>query len=67
MELSAALVDMRIKIMGNTFTLALVMMMFIIYTVVGGMFALVWAVRSILSLIFQTGRYITDKLLPGWL
>lgn len=53
--------------MGNTFTLALVMMMFIIYTVVGGMFALVWAVRSVLSLIHQTGRYITDKLLPGWL
>ena len=53
--------------MGNTFTLALVMLMFIIYTVVGGMFALVWVVRSILSLIFQTGRYITDKLLPGWL
>lgn len=53
--------------MGNTFTLALVMLMFIIYTVVGGIFALVWAVRSILSLILQTGRYITDKLLPGWL
>ena len=53
--------------MGSTFTLMLVMMMFIVYTVVGGVFALVWAVRSVLSLIPQTGRYITDKLLPGWL
>lgn len=53
--------------MGNTFTLALVMMMFIVYTVVGGVFALVWAVRSLLGLILQTGRYITNKLLPGWL
>lgn len=53
--------------MGSTFTLALVMMMFIVYTVVGGVFALVWAVRSVLSLVLQIGRYITDKLLPGWL
>ena len=53
--------------MGSTFTLMLVMMMFIVYTVVGGVFALVWAVRSALSLVLQTGRYITDKLLPGWL
>lgn len=53
--------------MGSTFTLMLVMMMFIVYTVVGGMFALVWAVRSVLSLVLQAGRYITDKLLPGWL
>lgn len=53
--------------MGNTFTLALVMMMFIVYTVVGGVFALVWAVRSLLGPILQTGRYITNKLLPGWL
>lgn len=53
--------------MGNTFTLALVMMMFIVYTVVGGVFALVWAVRLLLGLILQTGRHITNKLLPGWL
>ena len=53
--------------MGSTFTLMLVMMMFIVYTVVGGVFALVWAVRSLLGFILQTGRYITDKLLPGWL
>lgn len=53
--------------MGSTFTLVLVMMMFIVYTVVGGVFALAWAIRSTLSLILQTGRYITNKLLPGWL
>lgn len=53
--------------MDSTFTLMLVMMMFIVYTVVGGVFALVWAVRSVTCLILQTGRYITDKLLPGWL
>ena len=53
--------------MGSTFTLMLVMMMFIVYTVVGGVFALVWAVRSLLGLFLQAGRYITDKLLPGWL
>lgn len=53
--------------MGNTFTLALVMMMFIVYTVVGGIFALVWAVRSVACLIMQVGRQVTNKLLPGWL
>lgn len=53
--------------MGNTFTLALVMMMFIVYTVVGGVFALVWAVRSVTCLIMQIGKQVTNKLLPGWL
>lgn len=53
--------------MGSTFTLALVMMMFIVYTVVGGVFALVWAVRSVTCLIMQVGRQVTNKLLPGWL
>jgi len=53
--------------MGSTFTLALVMMMFIVYTVVGGVFALVWAVRSVACLIMQVGRQVTNKLLPGWL
>jgi len=53
--------------MGNTFTLALVMMMFVVYTVVGGVFALVWAVRSVACLIMQVGRQVTNKLLPGWL
>lgn len=53
--------------MDSTFALMLVMIMFVVYTVVGGIFALVWAVRSLLGLILQTGRYITDKLLPGWL
>lgn len=53
--------------MGNTFTLALVMMMFIVYTVVGGIFALVWAVRSVACLIMQIGKQVTNKLLPGWL
>lgn len=53
--------------MGSTFTLALVMMMFIVYTVVGGIFALVWAVRSVTCLIMQVGRQVTNKLLPGWL
>ena len=53
--------------MGSTFTLALVMMMFVIYTVVGGIFALVWAVRSVTCLIMQIGKQVTNKLLPGWL
>lgn len=53
--------------MGSTFTLMLVMMMFIVYTVVGGIFALVWAVRSVTCLIMQVGRQVTNKLLPGWL
>lgn len=53
--------------MGNTFTLMLVMMMFIVYTTVGGVFALVWAVRSVACLIMQVGRQVTNKLLPGWL
>ena len=53
--------------MGSTFTLALVMMMFIVYTVVGGVFALVWAVRSATCLIMQIGKQVTNKLLPGWL
>ena len=53
--------------MGSTFTLALVMMMFIVYTVVGGVFALVWAVRSVICLIMQIGKQVTNKLLPGWL
>ena len=53
--------------MGSTFTLMLVMMMFVVYTVVGGVFALVWAVRSIACLIMQVGRQVTNKLLPGWL
>lgn len=53
--------------MGSTFTLMLVMMMFIVYTVVGGVFALVWAVRSVACLIMQVGRQVTNKLLPGWL
>ena len=53
--------------MGNTFTLMLVMMMFVVYTVVGGIFALVWAVRSVTCLIMQVGRQVTNKLLPGWL
>ena len=53
--------------MGSTFTLALVMMMFIVYTVVGGVFALVWAVRSVTCLIMQVGKQVTNKLLPGWL
>lgn len=53
--------------MGSTFTLMLVMMMFVVYTVVGGIFALVWAVRSITCLIMQVGRQVTNKLLPGWL
>lgn len=53
--------------MGSTFTLMLVMMMFVAYTVVGGIFALVWAVRSVTCLIMQVGRQVTNKLLPGWL
>lgn len=53
--------------MGNTFTLMLVMIMFVVYTVVGGVFALVWAVRSVACLIMQVGRQVTNKLLPGWL
>lgn len=53
--------------MGNTFTLMLVMLMFVVYTVVGGIFALVWAVRSVACLIMQVGRQVTNKLLPGWL
>lgn len=53
--------------MGNTFTLMLVMMMFVVYTVVGGIFALVWAVRSVTCLIMQIGKQVTNKLLPGWL
>lgn len=53
--------------MGSTFTLMLVMMMFVVYTVVGGIFALVWAVRSVTCLIIQIGRQVTNKLLPGWL
>lgn len=53
--------------MGNTFTLMLVMMMFVVYTVVGGIFALVWAVRSVTCLIMRIGRQVTNKLLPGWL
>lgn len=53
--------------MGSIFTLMLVMMMFVVYTVVGGVFALVWAVRSVACLIMQVGRQVTNKLLPGWL
>lgn len=53
--------------MGSTFTLMLVMMMFIVYTVVGGVFALVWAARSVACLIMQIGKQVTNKLLPGWL
>lgn len=53
--------------MGSTFTLILVMMMFVVYTVVGGIFALVWAVRSVTCLIVQIGKQVTNKLLPGWL
>lgn len=53
--------------MGSTFTLMLVMIMFIVYTTVGGVFALVWAVRSVACLIMQVGRQVTNKLLPGWL
>ena len=53
--------------MGSTLTLILVMMMFVVYTVVGGIFALVWAVRSITCLIVQIGKQVTNKLLPGWL
>lgn len=53
--------------MGNTLTLMLVMMMFVVYTVVGGIFALVWAVRSVTCLIMQIGKQVTNKLLPGWL
>ena len=53
--------------MGSTFTLMLVMVMFVVYTVVGGIFALVWAVRSVACLIMQVGRQVTNKLLPGWL
>lgn len=53
--------------MGSTFTLMLVMMMFVVYTVVGGIFALVWAVRSVTCLTMQVGRQVTNKLLPGWL
>lgn len=53
--------------MGSAFTLMLVMMMFVVYTVVGGIFALVWAVRSVACLIMQVGRQVTNKLLPGWL
>lgn len=53
--------------MGSAFTLMLVMMMFVVYTVVGGIFALVWVVRSVTCLIMQVGRQVTNKLLPGWL
>nr|DAD86739.1 MAG TPA: Cytochrome oxidase maturation protein cbb3-type [Myoviridae sp. ct3wi9] len=53
--------------MGSTFTLLLVMLMFVVYTVVGGIFALVWAVRSTTCLIMQIGKQVTNKLLPGWL
>jgi len=53
--------------MDSAFTLMLVMMMFVVYTVVGGVFALVWAVRSVACLIMQVGRQVTNKLLPGWL
>lgn len=53
--------------MDSTFTLMLVMMMFVVYTVVGGIFALVWAVKSVACLIMQVGRQVTNKLLPGWL
>lgn len=53
--------------MGSTFTLMLVMIMFIVYTTVGGVFALVWAVRSVTCLITQIGKQVTNKLLPGWL
>lgn len=53
--------------MGSTFTLMLVMVMFVVYTVVGGIFALVWAVRSITCLIVQIGKQVTNKLIPGWL
>lgn len=53
--------------MGSAFTLMLVMMMFVVYTVVGGIFALVWAVRSVTCLIMHVGRQVTNKLLPGWL
>ena len=53
--------------MGSTFTLMLVMMMFVVYTVVGGIFALVWAVKSVACLIMQIGKQVTNKLLPGWL
>lgn len=53
--------------MGSTFTLMLVMIMFIVYTTVGGIFALVWAVRLVACLIMQVGRQVTNKLLPGWL
>lgn len=53
--------------MGSTLALMLVMMMFVVYTVVGGIFALVWAVRSVTCLIVQIGKQVTNKLLPGWL
>lgn len=53
--------------MGSTLTLMLVMLMFVVYTVVGGIFALVWAVRSVTCLIVQIGKQVTNKLLPGWL
>lgn len=53
--------------MGSTLTLMLVMIMFIVYTVVGGIFALVWVVRSVTCLIMQIGKQVTNKLLPGWL
>lgn len=53
--------------MGSTLTLMLVMMMFVVYTVVGGIFALVWAVQSVTCLIMQIGKQVTNKLLPGWL
>ena len=53
--------------MGSTFTLMLVMMMFVVYTVVGGIFALVWAVRSVACLIMQIGKQVTNKILQGWL
>ena len=53
--------------MSSLFTLTIVMLLFVIYTIVGGIFALYWAVKLIAELIVQMGKSVTDKLLPGWL
>ena len=53
--------------MNSTFTLLLVMMLFAVYTTIGGAIALYWAVKLIIELIMRISKSVTDKLLPGWL
>ena len=53
--------------MNSTFTLLLVIMLFVVYTTIGGAIALWWLIKHVVESLLRISKYIFDKLLPGWL